>query len=93
MQIIDIDAAEMKNAARRGRTRSPETQNLIDAIDSLTPNDAKAVVLEAGDTGPRIRSRLVYAARVSGKRLQIAIQDDRVLFGLSSRRRRRRTGT
>ena len=62
----------------------------IDAIDALTPGKAKAIMLLAGDTGARIRSRLTYAARVAGKRLQIVLQEDRVLFALSSRPARRR---
>jgi len=87
---VDANIDDLKNAARRGRVRSPETQQLIDAIDALTPGIAKAIVLQPGDTGPRIRSRLTYAARVAGKRLQIVLQEDRVLFALSSRARRRR---
>ena len=90
MRIVDANIDDLKNAARRGRVRSPETQQLIDTIDALTPSNAKAIVLQADDTGARIRSRLTYAARVAGKRLQIVIQEDRVLFALSSRPARRR---
>ena len=90
MRIVDVDIAALKNATRRGRTRSPETQQLVDVIDALTAGAAKAIVLEGGQTGQKMRSRLNYAARIAGKRLQIVIQDDRVLFALSSRRVRRR---
>ncbi len=93
MRIVDVDIEALNSAARRGRVRSPETQQLIDTIASMTPGKAKAIMLEAGQTGPKIRSRLTYAARIAGKRLQIVVQEDRVLFALSRRRVRRRRGT
>ena len=46
--------------------------------------------MAAGDTTKKLRSRLSYAARIAGKRLQIGITDDSVLFALSSRPARRR---
>ena len=52
------------------------------AIDDLTPGQAKAIVIEGGETGEKLRSRLTYAAKAGGKRLQIAIEEDRVLFAL-----------
>jgi len=90
MRIVDADISDFRHAARRGRARSPETQQLIDAIAALTPGTAKAVMLEPDHTGSRIRARLTYAARVAGKRLQIVMQEDRVLFALRSSRARRR---
>ncbi|NQU96181.1 MAG: hypothetical protein HQ548_00870 [Chloroflexi bacterium] len=93
MRIVDVGIEALNNAARRGRVRSPETQQLIDTIESMTPGAAKAIMLEAGLTGPKVRSRLTYAARIAGKRLQIVVQEDRVLFALSGRRTRRRRKT
>ena len=90
MRIVDADIATLDNAAKRGRVRSPETQQLVDTIDSMTQGTAKAILLEPGQTGQKIRSRLAYAARIAGKRLQIVIQEDRVLFALSRRLARRR---
>ncbi|MBM3957808.1 MAG: hypothetical protein FJ313_07140 [Gemmatimonadetes bacterium] len=90
MRIVDVDIESLNSAARRGRVRSPETQQLVDTIDSLGPGEGKAILLEPGQTAQRARSRLAYAARIAGKRLQIVVQDDRVLFALSRRRPRRR---
>ena len=90
VRIVDADIDALKNAARRGRVRSPETQQLVDTIDSMTEGTAKAILLEPGQTGLKVRSRLAYAARIAGKRLQIVVQEDRVLFAVSSRRARRR---
>ena len=90
MRIVDAGIEALENAARRGRVRSPETQQLVDTIDSLTRGTAKAILLEPGQTAQKVRSRLAYAARIAGKRLQIVVQEDRVLFALSRRRARRR---
>ena len=90
MNIVDADIASLRKAARRGRTRSQETITLIEAIDDLAPGRAKAIVIEEGQTGEKLRSRLTYAAKAAGKRLQIAVQEDRVLFALKEQARRRR---
>jgi ribosomal protein L30E len=89
MQIVNADLAALKSAARRGRTRSPETLALIQAIESLQPGRAKAVIVEAGQTPQKARTRLMYAAKTCDVKLQVAIQGDRVLFALGRRRRRR----
>ncbi len=90
MRIVDVDIEALNSATRRGRARSPETQQLIDTIESMKPGTAKAIMLEAGLTGPKVRSRLTYAARIAGKRLQVVVQEDRVLFALSGRKAPRR---
>ena len=90
MNIVDIDITTLRKAARRGRTRSPETVALIQAIDNLRPGQAKAIMIERGQTGGKVRSRLTYAAKAVGKRLQIAIEEDKVLFALRENGRQRR---
>ena len=90
MKIIDVDIRDLSKATRRVRARSEVTEQLVEAISNLKANDAKAIVLDAGDTARTLRSRLSYAARIAGKRLQIAIAEDRVIFALSNRPARRR---
>ncbi len=80
MRIVDADLNELKSASRRGRTRSPETLQLIEAIESLERGKAKAIVVEAGETATKLRARLMYAAKATGTKLQVAVKDDRVLF-------------
>ncbi|MDP6668077.1 MAG: hypothetical protein QF357_11900 [Dehalococcoidia bacterium] len=92
MKIIDIDIKQMDTASKRGRARSDETQQLIDTITNLDRKTAKAVIIEKGDTAVKIRSRLSYAAKLAGKRLKIAIADDRVIFTIAPRKRRGRSG-
>ncbi len=82
MQMVNTDLATPKSAARRGRTRSPETLRLIQAIEGLQPGQAKAVLVEAGETPQKVRARLMYAAKAVARKLQVAISGDRVLFAL-----------
>jgi ribosomal protein L30E len=63
---------------------------LIEAVASLQPGQAKAVMAEAGQTPERVRARIMYAAKTCDVKLQIAIQGDRVLFALRNGRGRRR---
>ena len=80
MRIVDVTLTDLKSASRRGRTRSPETLELIEAIDSLESGKAKAVVVEAGQSATKIRARLMYAAKATGTKLQVAVKGDRVMF-------------
>ena len=89
MKIVEADLAALKSAARRGRARSPETQQLVEAIESLEPGEAKAVVVEGGETAAKVRARLMYVAKAVGVKLDMAVKEDRVLFALKNGRRRR----
>ncbi|MFP6594435.1 MAG: hypothetical protein VB860_05580 [Dehalococcoidia bacterium] len=88
MRIEEADLNTLKTAQRRGRVRSPETQELIEAIDSLVPGAAKAVVVEPGQTSQKVRARVMYAGKAAGKNLQAAISGNKVLFALKEERRR-----
>ncbi|MDA1258663.1 MAG: hypothetical protein O3C10_12625 [Chloroflexi bacterium] len=88
MRIEDADLTMLKTAQRRGRVRSPETQELIEAIDSLVPGAAKAVVVESGESAQKVRARVMYAGKATGKKLQAAISNNRVLFALKEEKRR-----
>ena len=90
MKIVDIDIRQLDSVTRRGRARSPEMTQLIDTIGTLKANEAKAVIISEPETPKTVRSRLLYAARIAGKRLQIAEQDDRIVFAVTGRARRRR---
>jgi hypothetical protein len=90
MKIVDIDIRELDSVTRRGRARSPEMSELIATIGSLRSTEAKAAIISGADTAKVLRSRLLYAARIAGKRLQIVERDDRVLFKVVGRARRRR---
>ena len=65
-------------------------EELVSAVASLKAGDAKAIVVTASSPAKKIRSRLLYAARLAEKRLQIGEKEDRVIFALDGRPRRRR---
>jgi hypothetical protein len=84
IQIIDADYEQLKRAARAGRVRSKEVQQLVKAVQDLAPGKAKALVPERGENVARLRTRLSYAARAAGVKLRVAVDEDRVLFALRS---------
>lgn len=89
MQIVDAEFGTLKSAARRGRARSTETVQLIEAIESLQPGKAKAVMVEPGTTPEKVRARIMYAAKAADRKVQIAVTGDRVMFALRNGRRQR----
>ena len=91
MKIIDLDIREMEQARRGGRSRSPGTLELIEAIDTLTSGRARGVPITADQPEKSLRSRLAYVARIAGKRLSIASDREKVMFALSGPPRRRRS--
>ena len=89
LKLVDIDISELKSVARRGRARSEETTQLVEAIDGLKSGAAKGIVIANLAEAKKVRARLLYAARIAGKRLQIAEKDSRVLFAVAGRARKR----
>lgn len=89
MQIVDADIKTLQRAAKRGRVRTQETQELIDVIEGLSIGKAKAVLVSRGEKPEKIRDRIAYASKIAGKPLQIAVGADRVLFALKEQKRGR----
>ena len=92
MQIVDADINELYRKARR--SRSAETQQLVDAVLSLRKNQAQAVLLDESMTAQKVRSKLAYAAKIADVKLNIATAEDKIMFSLAGngRKRRRRKG-
>ena len=80
MRIVDADINAMKRTRARGRVRSPETRQMIEAIDGLGSGKAKAIIVERGQDPAKLRARLMYAAKIVGRRLRVVVEDDRILF-------------
>ncbi len=82
MNIIDIPITQLRRAfrSRGSRRRSPETVQLVEAIQSLGSGRAKAVIADPGEDLAKVRAKLMYAAKLAGVKLRIAITDDRALF-------------
>ncbi len=85
LKILDVDINALRSAAYASRARSPEMVELIGAIQSLRPGDAKALVLEEGETISGLRSKLGYAARVTGVKLRTTTDESRLMFTLKVR--------
>ena len=85
LNIVDADISALRKLTGPGRARSAETLKLISAIESLKPGQAKALVLEAGDTIPALRSKLGYAARAAGVKLRTASDGTRLIFALQKK--------
>ena len=85
MKIVDADIKQLGSSSRSGRTRSAMTNMLIKSVEDLRPGVAKAVELETGETIQKIRARLTYSARVTGRKLSVATDGSRVLFALKDR--------
>ena len=85
LNIVDADINALRKLTRPGRARSEETLELISAIQSLKPDKAKALVIEAGDTIPGLRSKLGYAARAAGVKLRTASDGSQLIFALQKK--------
>ena len=90
MKIVDADIKDVRKSRTRGPVRSKETLDLIQAIDELGPSKAKAIVIEPGQDAKKVRAKLVYAAKIAGKKLKIVVESDRVLFARGPGRPRKR---
>ncbi len=82
MKIVDVPIGQFRGAirSRGGRSRSAETVQLIEAIQSLESGKARAIVPEPGQDLSKARAKLMYAAKLAGVRLRVVVADDRVLF-------------
>ena len=91
MKIVNADINQLRRSHRRSRTRSPQVNELIAAIDGLGPGKAKAIVLEPGEDPDKARARLIYAAKIAGRRLRVVVEADRILFARGPGRPRKAT--
>lgn len=85
LRIVDADPKVLRSAPRRQRSRSPEVLRLIKLLDELPPGQAKALVPEGDETVARLSVRLTTARKVSGVKLRVIKQPDRILFALKVR--------
>ena len=85
LNIVDADIGELRKLIHSGRARSAETLKLINAIESLKPGQAKALLFEPGDTVSALRSKLGYAARAAGVKLRTASDGSRLIFALQNK--------
>ena len=87
---MTLDIKDLKQSRSRRRVRSAETKALVEAIDSFTPGKAKAISLAPGQDVAKIRAKLAYAAKVTGKKRKIIVEENRILFARGPGRSRKR---
>lgn len=84
MKLVEATLADMKSTPKGRRQRSPETQKLIDSIAQLKQGQVMALMPEGNETVKKLRPRISYAARVAGRKVRIAADDNKVMFTLRS---------
>lgn len=84
MEIIDQRYSDYAKLRRRGSSRTKEVAQLVEAIGALRSGKAKTIILETGRDPSKLRVKLHYAAKIAGRRINVAVADDRVVFVLAS---------
>lgn len=82
IEIVEVDLAELRRTALLSRAKSPQVRALYEAMFSLQPGDAKAVIAEAGEDLSQIRNLVTQCAARASMDLQIVVDRvaGRVLF-------------
>lgn len=82
IEIVEVDLAEMHRTALLSRAKSPHVRALYEAMFSLKPGEAKAVVAEPGEDLSQIRNLVTQCATRANLDLQIVVDRivGRVLF-------------
>ena len=82
IEITEVDLAEMHRTALLNRAKSPNVRALYEAMFSLKPGEAKAVIAESGGDLSQIRNLVTQCATRANMELQIVVDRiaGRVLF-------------
>ena len=82
IEIVEVDLAEMHRTALLSRAKSPHVRALYEAMFSLKPGDAKAVIAEPDEDLSQIRNLVTQCATRANLDLQIVVDriEGRVLF-------------
>ncbi len=84
IEIVEVDIDEMRRTALLSRAKSPQVRALYQAMFSLKPGEAKAVIAEPGEEISQIRNMVTQCATRANMDLQIVVDrvGGRVLFTL-----------
>ena len=80
MKIVDADISALKRTRSRRKVRSLEIQQMVDAIDTLQTGKAKALIVEPGQDTTKLRTKLMYASKIAGRKLRVVVEGDRIFF-------------
>ncbi len=84
IEIVEVDLDEMRRTALLSRAKSPQVRAIYEAMFSLKPGEAKAVISEPGEEISQIRNMITQCASRANMDLQIVVDRvaGRVLFTL-----------
>ena len=84
IEIVEVDLDEMRRTALLSRAKSPQVRAIYEAMFSLKPGEAKAVISEPGEEISQIRNMITQCASRADMDLQIVVDRvaGRVLFTL-----------
>ncbi len=84
IEIVEVDLDEMRRTALLSRAKSPQVRALYEAMFSLKPGEAKAVIAEPGEEISHIRNMITQCATRANMDLQIVVDRvaGRVMFTL-----------
>ena len=82
IEIVEVDLDEMHRTALLSRAKSPQVRALYEAMFSLKPGEAKAVIAEPGEELSQIRGMVTQCAARANLDLQIVVDRvaGRILF-------------
>ena len=82
IEIVEVDLAEMQRTALLNRAKSPQVRAIYEAMFSLQPGEAKAVIADPGEELSQIRNLITQCASRANLDLQIVVDRvaGRVLF-------------
>ncbi len=82
IEIVEVDLDEMHRTALLSRAKSPQVRAIYEAMFSLKPGGAKAVIAEPGEEISQIRNMITQCATRANVDLQIVVDRvaGRVLF-------------
>ena len=82
IEIVEVDLAEMQRTALINRAKSPQVRAIYEAMFSLQPGEAKAVIAEPGEELSQIRNLVTQCASRANLDLQVVVDRvaGRVLF-------------
>ena len=82
IEIVEVDLADMRRIALVSRAKSPQVRAIYEAMFSLQPGEAKAVVLEPGEELSQVRNLINQCATRANMDLEIVVDRvaGRVLF-------------
>ncbi len=82
IEIVEVDLAEMHRTALLSRAKSPHVRALYEAMFSLKPGEAMAVIADPGEDLSQMRNLVTQCATRANLDLQIVVDriSGRILF-------------